>query len=110
MAELHQRDVLERLCRGLCSSSSWQGLGLKNRTRAVLHPNVLRLPHQFQDVTDWSIGLEYYYNDVITLRAGYEPRSSVIPENRQDLLIPIVDANLYGLGIGYRMDAHTQLT
>jgi long-subunit fatty acid transport protein len=72
-------------------------------------PNVLRLPRHFQDVTDWSIGMEYYYSDVLTLRAGYEPRSSVIPENRQDLLIPIADANLYAVGVGYRMDAHSQL-
>ena len=71
--------------------------------------NVLRLPRKFQDVMDWSIGMEYYYNDVLTLRAGYEPRSSVIPEDRQDLLIPIGNADLYGLGIGYRMDAHSQL-
>ena len=63
----------------------------------------------FQDVTDWSVGIEYYYNDTLTLRAGYEPRSSVIPGNRQDLLIPIGEADLYGLGVGYRVDAHSQL-
>lgn len=72
-------------------------------------PDVLRLPRDFQDVTDWSVGVEYYYNDALTLRAGYEPRSSVIPENRQDLLIPIGDADLVGLGVGYRMDARSQL-
>lgn len=71
-------------------------------------PTVLRLPRHFQNVMDWSIGMEYYYNDVLTLRAGYEPRSSVIPENRQDLLLPMGDANLYGLGAGYRMDTHSQ--
>ncbi|HAG95444.1 MAG: hypothetical protein CSH37_08040 [Thalassolituus sp.] len=72
-------------------------------------PDILRLPREFQDVTDWSVGIEYYYNDTLTLRAGYEPRSSVIPGNRQDLLIPIGEADLYGLGVGYRVDAHSQL-
>lgn len=72
-------------------------------------PDELRLPREFQDVTDWSAGVEYYYNDTLTLRAGYEPRSSVIPEYRQDLLIPIGEADLYGLGVGYRVDAHSQL-
>lgn len=93
----------------LSLSSAVNQLFQKNVGGDYTDPNVLRLPRHFQDVTDWSIGMEYYYNDVLTLRAGYEPRSSVIPENRQDLLIPIGDANLYGLGVGYRMDAHSQL-
>lgn len=93
----------------LSLSSAVNTLFRRNVGGDYTDPNVLRLPRKFQDVTDWSIGMEYYYNDILTLRAGYEPRSSVIPENRQDLLIPIGDADLYGLGVGYRMDAHTQL-
>lgn len=66
-------------------------------------PNELRLQRQYQAVVDWSIGVEYAYNDRLKLRAGYEPRSSSIPEDRQDLLIPIGDADLYTAGFGYQL-------
>lgn len=93
----------------LSLSSAFNKLFRANVGGDYSDPDVLRLPRDFQDVTDWSVGIEYYYDDVLTLRAGYEPRSSVIPDNRQDLLIPIGNADLYGLGVGYRFDAHSQL-
>ena len=72
-------------------------------------PDVLRLQRRYQAVVDWSVGVEYTYNDNIKLRAGYEPRSSSIPKNRQDLLIPIGDADLYSVGFGYRLKRNTEL-
>src|SRR5690606_37675379 len=65
-------------------------------------PSELRLQRRYQAVVDWSVGIEYQYNDRLRLRAGYEPRSSSIPEDRQDLLIPIGDADLYTMGFGYQ--------
>lgn len=72
-------------------------------------PDELRLQRRYEAVVDASFGVEYRYNDNLFLRAGYEPRSSSIPENRQDLLIPIGDADLYTVGFGYRMGKHSQL-
>lgn len=72
-------------------------------------PDVLRLQRHYEAVVDVSIGVEYRYSDNLFLRAGYEPRSSSIPEDRQDLLIPIGDADLYTLGFGYRMGEGAQL-
>ena len=72
-------------------------------------PNILRLQRRYQAVVDWSIGFEYQYNNNIKLRAGYEPRTSSIPENRQDLLIPIGDAKLYSVGLGYSFKEHTSI-
>ncbi|MCG8314947.1 MAG: outer membrane protein transport protein [Pseudomonadales bacterium] len=72
-------------------------------------PDEMRLQRQYQAVVDWSVGIEYQHNDNIKLRAGYEPRSSSIPEDRQDLLIPIGEATLYTIGIGYRCDRNTDI-
>jgi long-subunit fatty acid transport protein len=74
-------------------------------------PDVLRLQRQYEAVVDVSVGVEYAYNDNLKLRAGYEPRSSSIPEDRQDLLIPIGDADLYTVGFGYRLsnDSHVDM-
>lgn len=72
-------------------------------------PDVMRLQRRYESVVDVSLGVEYRYNDNLLLRAGYEPRSSSIPENRQDLLIPIGDADLYTVGFGYRMGQDSQV-
>lgn len=66
-------------------------------------PDELRLPRGYRAVVDWSMGVEYAWNDRLKLRAGYEPRSSSIPNDRQDLLIPIGAADLYTLGFGYKL-------
>ncbi|MCG8668566.1 MAG: outer membrane protein transport protein [Pseudomonadales bacterium] len=72
-------------------------------------PRDLKLPRQYEAVLDWSVGIEYQYNDQIRLRAGYEPRSSAIPENRQDLLIPMSEADLYTIGVGYSFSRNKRL-
>ena len=43
------------------------------------------------------------------MRAGYEWRPSAIPKDKADVLAPIGDAHLYGLGVGYRWDKDTQI-
>src|SRR5690606_24300863 len=72
-------------------------------------PHELRLQRRYEAVVDWSIGTEYKYNDRLSLRAGYEPRSSVIPEDRQDLLIPIGEADLFTLGFGLQMRENSRV-
>lgn len=41
--------------------------------------------------------------------AGYEYRPSAIPKNKADVLAPVGDADLYGLGLGYRWDKDTTI-
>lgn len=69
----------------------------------------LALPLQFTSPWNFGIGLEYSATDRLKLRAGYEPRTSAIPDNRRNTMIPINGAQLFGLGIGYRFDADTDL-
>lgn len=53
------------------------------------------------------LGVEYQVNDRLSLRAGYEPRPSAVPGNKADVLAPLGDAKLYGLGAGYQWDKDT---
>ncbi len=43
------------------------------------------------------------------LRAGYEPRASAIPDDKRNTMVPINNAQLFGLGLGYRFDADTDI-
>lgn len=72
-------------------------------------PNEMRIPRQYESEWNFAIGLEYEYNDNLLLRCGYEPRNSVIPDDRVDLLAPIAGADLYSFGFGYRLDAYSQV-
>lgn len=70
-------------------------------------PTVMRIKRDYSSEWNFSIGAEYQYNDRLVLRAGYEPRTSVVPKDRVDLLAPIADADLYSFGVGYQWDTET---
>lgn len=67
----------------------------------------ITLDRGYESVWSWALGVQYEVNERLTLRAGYEPRPSAIPENKADVLAPVGDAVLYGLGLGYRWDKDT---
>lgn len=69
----------------------------------------LALPLKFTSPWSWGIGFEYSATDRLKLRAGYEPRTSAIPNDKRNTLIPINNAQLFGLGIGYRFDTDTDI-
>ncbi|MEJ2898571.1 outer membrane protein transport protein [Acinetobacter sp. NS-4] len=69
----------------------------------------LTLPLAFTSPWNFGIGVEYSATDRLKLRAGYEPRSSAIPDNKRNTMVPINNAQLFGLGVGYRFDADTDL-
>ena len=69
----------------------------------------LALPLEFTSPWNFGIGLEYSATDRLKLRAGYEPRASAIPDGKRNTMIPINGAQLFGLGVGYRFDADTDL-
>ena len=71
--------------------------------------NTLSIPLGFQSAWNWGIGVEYSATDRLKLRAGYEPRSSAIPDNKRNTLVPINNAQLFGLGLGYRFDADSDI-
>ena len=65
------------------------------------------LDRGYESVWSWALGMQYDVNERLSLRAGYEPRPSAIPGNKADALVPLGDADLYGLGVGYRWDQDT---
>ncbi len=71
--------------------------------------NSLSLPLGFSSPWNWGVGLEYSATDRLKLRAGYEPRTSSIPDNKRNPMIPINNAQLFGLGLGYRWDENTDI-
>lgn len=69
----------------------------------------LALPLRFQSAWRWGIGFEYSATDRLKLRMGYEPRTSSIPDDKRNTMVPINNAQLFGLGLGYRFDQDTDL-
>ena len=69
----------------------------------------LSLPLKFQSSWRWGIGFEYSATDRLKLRMGYEPRTSSIPDDKRNTMVPINNAQLFGLGVGYRFDQDTDL-
>lgn len=69
----------------------------------------LSLPLGFDSPWNWGVGLEYSATDRLKLRAGYEPRTSSIPDNKRNPMIPINNAQLFGFGLGYRWDENTDI-
>ncbi|CAD5108781.1 outer membrane protein transport protein [Zestomonas carbonaria] len=67
----------------------------------------ITLNRDYESVWSWAVGVQYDVNDRLSLRAGFEPRPSAIPGNKADVLAPLGDAKLYGLGVGYRWDKDT---
>ena len=63
----------------------------------------LTVPREYEDASNFALGIEYQYNDQLALRLGYEPRDSGIPDDKRDFLLPLGDFDLYGLGFEYRM-------
>lgn len=69
----------------------------------------LALPLGFKSAWNFGVGVEYSATDRLKLRAGYEPRSSSIPDNKRNTMVPINNAQLFGMGVGYQFDADTEL-
>ncbi len=66
-------------------------------------------PLDFKSTWNFGIGIQYDANDRLQLRAGYEPRSSAIPDGKRNTMVPINNAQLFGLGLTYRFDPDTEI-
>ncbi|EDY85455.1 membrane protein involved in aromatic hydrocarbon degradation [gamma proteobacterium HTCC5015] len=63
----------------------------------------LSIPQGFVSRAHFAFGAKYHLNSRWELRAGWEPRKSSVPDDKVSLLVPFSDANLYGVGVGYKM-------
>lgn len=71
--------------------------------------NSVRFPLDFQSSWSWGLGVQYDATDRLQLRAGYEPRASAIPDNKRNVLAPINNSQLFGVGLTYRFDPDTDI-
>lgn len=67
--------------------------------------DTLTIPRNYANEWNFAFGVEYQYNHNLALRFGYEPRKSSIPPDKQDVLLPLGDAELFGFGFEYRFGA-----
>ena len=69
----------------------------------------LSLPLGFTSPWSYGVGVEYTANDRLKLRMGYEPRASAIPNDKRNTMVPINNAQLFGVGASYRFDKDTDI-
>lgn len=100
--------------------AAWEGLELEFdkqldflKLASLLSPHAeldtLTIPRNYESVWNWALGVEYQYNNNLALRFGYEPRKSSIPDHKQDVLLPLGDAELFGFGFEYRLGTNQVL-
>lgn len=69
----------------------------------------LTIPRHYENVWSYALGVEHQLNQRTVLRFGYEPRKSSIPDSKQDVMLPIGDADLYSVGFGYLFSKESSL-
>ncbi|MFZ5722982.1 MAG: OmpP1/FadL family transporter [Pseudomonadota bacterium] len=84
-------------------------LGLARLLAPGVTSSSLRMPLMYESTWNFGMGVEWDFTDRLTMRFGYEPRSSAIPEDRRSPMVPINEAQLYGLGLGYKWDKDSQV-
>ena len=92
----------------------WQGLNIEydkpqefGAVAALLapeyaKPDLLIIPRHYESVWNFALGVEHQLNDRVALRFGWEPRTSSIPDDKQDVLLPIGDGDIYSVGAGFQ--------
>ncbi|MDQ8036253.1 MAG: outer membrane protein transport protein [Pedobacter sp.] len=105
---------------GWTDYGEWDAFNLKfDRTASVLQlarllapgttATSLSMPLGYQSPWSWGIGMEYSWNERLKFRLGFEPRNSAIPDDKRSSLVPINQAQMYGLGMGYQFDKDTDI-
>lgn len=65
-------------------------------------PDLLIIPRHYESVWNFALGIEHQLNDRVALRFGWEPRTSSIPDDKQDVLLPIGNGDIYSIGAGFQ--------
>ncbi|MET3130939.1 long-subunit fatty acid transport protein [Oxalobacteraceae bacterium GrIS 1.11] len=70
----------------------------------------LTIPRGYKSVLNFGYGLQLFPTDKLTLRFGYEPRKSSVPGDKIDLIAPLPDTKLYGLGLNYQLTPNSDIS
>ncbi len=79
------------------------------RIFGVADASKLVIPRGYKNTVNYSAGLQARLTDKITLRAGYEPRKSSIPQSKMDLIAPLPDLTIKSIGLGYELHEGTRI-
>lgn len=79
------------------------------RIFGVADPRQLVIPRGYKNTINWGLGLQMKVTDKITLRAGYEPRKTSVPDSAMDLIAPLPDITVKSLGLGYQLKEGTRI-
>ncbi len=69
--------------------------------RSLLGKKEEYFPRDWKDTRQLRVGIEYKWNDFLTLRGGYFYDPSPIPDHTFDMLWPDADKKTYSLGAGF---------
>ncbi len=113
-------DVQVNVDVGWTDWDEWESLDIQfDRSLSVLQvakllsnnitPNSISMPIGFQSSWNWGVGVQYDATDRLQLRLGYEPRTSAIPDDKRNPMVPINNAQLFGMGLTYKFDPDTEI-
>lgn len=68
-------------------------------------PSKLVIPRKYENHWSYGFGLQVKVTDAFTLRAGYEPRKTSVPQSSIDLIAPLPDLTIKSLGFAYQFDS-----
>lgn len=113
-------DVQVNVDVGWTDWDEWESLDIQfDRNLSVLQvakllsnnitPNSISMPIGFQSSWNWGVGVQYDATDRLQLRLGYEPRTSAIPDDKRNPMVPINNAQLFGMGLTYKFDPDTDI-
>ncbi len=77
------------------------GLALPVLGETNISGSSINIPRGYNSVWNWAIGIEHQFNNKLALRAGYEPQSSQIPNDRLGFIVPVEDMSVLSLGFSY---------
>ena len=64
----------------------------------------LQIPRGYKSKLNFAYGLSLYPMERLTLRFGFEPRKSSIPNDKIDLLAPLPDTKLKSAGLNFKIN------
>jgi len=76
-------------------------------SRPLLGKTYEYFPRDWKDTRQLRLGIEYKWNEIVTLRGGYFYDPSPIPDHTFDMLWPDADKKTYSLGMGLHLGKWT---
>jgi long-subunit fatty acid transport protein len=69
----------------------------------------LKIPRGYKSLVNFGYGVQLFPTEKLTLRFGLEPRKSSVPADKIDLIAPLPDTKLFGVGVSYRLSSGTEI-